>query len=683
MATTLEEMEGIMEREVPRLLGALRAAGMWKSSALAKFFQSSPPEAQEVEGLIAELLPDAGEEEADSYVPYLLESVSISKTDRRRQSYLKAITPVWEVAAEEMRRKRDRDAEEYERLFERQRLGKALRAVPPKPASGRTGVQHRESRELDGDPRGREKGEARTRDHWIAVMGQYLEEDGVSAVSPKLLAAGRRAATLRTRILAWRSYRGWLRETRGVTLPRGPEDYIDYLLLRADEPCSRGTLDGVMALFSFLEGVYGRGKGSRWVDVPYYQAAAKEVRSNLTLRLDGAEVRKALRPTWALLAGLENHVMNEGVPVYDRVLAWYACVSSWCMLRFDDHRGWLSGQLKEDALGWSWDLVRTKTTGRGKASELRPVALATEAYIQHKDWFVTGHAVLREMSPSERDYLLTVPPAGGDAQAVPREVSYEEYVCRMRGMLSGVGLGDGQVGKALSELYSAHTWRFFMPSAAASLGYTQEYIHSLGTWSVKGGEGYNKMAKELVRLVQGKVAATGRAESHKKDVFGDRLDQPDTIRRLVDRGLDEDSARIVSRRLVRDYDDVDDRGADEGEIATVGAASSSSSGTASGIGASGMVEHASGRLPKGITGYVVSVVGRGKWRCLHYLGLCYRVPGVDYFDFQQYGQVAPGAELYDKFCRQCWPHGMRGDDEPGDETAAEGGETDCSDSTAA
>ncbi len=605
MADALEGLAKAWERDVPRLLGAMRAAGMWRSAALAKFFRTSPPETGDVEALVNELLPDAHEEEIDYCVPYIREAVGAAQQDRRRHSYSRAVMPVWEVAAEDLKRKLARDAEEYEKLFERQRMGKALRTVPPRPATGRTGTQARAARELDGDPNAREKGEAKTRDRWITLMGDFLKEDGVEGVHHKLLAAGRRAATLRTRMLAWKPFRAWLRGSRGTTRPRGPEDYIDYMLLRSDEPCSRGTLDGVLALFSFVEGLYGRGKGTRWTDTPYFQSAAREIRSGLTLRLDGAEVKKALRPTWLMLAGLEQHVMNADVGTYDRVLAWYASVSSWCVFRFDDHRGWMTGALKADALGWTWDLVRTKTTGRGKAAELRPVALSSEAYVRHKDWFVTGHALLMEMSPGERDYLLTIPPGSGDTQAVPRELGYEEYVCRMRAMLSTVELGDGQVGKALSELYSAHSWRFFLPSAAGAVGYPPEHVNTIGTWSVKGGEGYNKLAKERSRQVQSKVAAAGRMGHDSKDVFSDHLDQPETIKRLIERGLDEDSSLIVARRLVKKLGEENDNSVsrdpagheDECAPGYVGAASSSSGTQTLGVSSKVAEPRLAGRLP--------------------------------------------------------------------------------------
>ncbi len=158
MSGALEELASTWEKDVPRLLGAMRANGMWKTSALAKFFTANPPETREVEAFICELLPDANEEEVDLCVPYVMEVVTAAQLDRRRQSYSRAITPVWEVAAEELRRKRDQDAEEYEKLFERQRLGKALRTIPPRLATGRSGTQAREARDLDGDPKARENG---------------------------------------------------------------------------------------------------------------------------------------------------------------------------------------------------------------------------------------------------------------------------------------------------------------------------------------------------------------------------------------------------------------------------------------------------------------------------------------------------------------------------------------------
>ncbi len=682
MACGLEELEGIWAREVPRLLEVLRGAGLWRTTVLARFFASSPPTLTEVQDFLQEVLHGATDEELDGYVPYVVQAVDAAKNERRRVDYDRALVPVWEIAAEDLKRKRREDAAEYDKLFERQRLAKIHRAPPPSPAGSRVASISREGRELDGDPQAREKGERNLRDKWIQVMINYMAEDGVEDARPRLAAAGRRAATLRTRMLAWRPFRNWLDKCTGSKRARGVDDYIDYMLLRSDEPCSRSTLDGILAMYSFVEGLYGRPKGSRWVDDQRFQAAAKEIRLGLARRLDGNEVRKALRPTWKLLGGLERVVTDETADDFERVLSWFICTSCWCALRFDDHRGWIPSAPVADASGYSWDLVRTKTTGRGKSVELRPVGLAFGAFVAEKNWFEVGMGVHSRMAPGDRDYLLTVPPRGSDRTALARELAYEEYVPRMRVVLAKVQLGEDLVGKTLADTFTAHSWRFFIPSAASALGYSQEHIDSIGTWSIKGGSGYNKTAKERSRRVQEHIARIGREESYKRDVFGETLDQAEVARRLMAKGLDEQDARICAQRLLteitadedeQDEEECDSTAAPRIADETAGAPAPSSA-TAAGTTES--------RLPSGVTGYVVSVVGRGKRRCLHYLGLCHWVPAVDYLTYVMYGSDIPAAEEYDRVCKKCWPHGAPAEEAPGAETEDEGCVTDNSDSSA-
>ncbi len=682
MAAGLTGLDEEWARNAPRLLAALRGAGLWRATSLAHYFPTHPPEHSDIQDLLLELMPGVSEDDQDEYVPRMVEAVAAARRERRRLDYERATIPVWEIAAEDLRRKRERDAADYEQLFRRQHLAKVHRVPPPKPAAQRVGSIARDSRDLDGDPQGRAKGEQSQREKWIKHMTEYMSADGIDGTRPKLAAAGRRASTLRTRILAWRPFRTWMIRSNGTSRARGVDDYIDYLLLRADEPCSRSTLDGIVAMYTFVEGLCGRPRGSRWVDSQEFQSAVKEIRLGLSRRLDGNEVRKALRPTWRLLGGLEAMIFDESVSDYDRVLAWYMCTSSWCSFRFDDHRGWIPGSPIADPAGFTWDLLRTKTTGHGKAVELRPVGLSKEAYVAREGWFQIGMAVHARVSPGDRDYLLTTPPKGGDEYAIPRELSYEEYVPRMRAVLSKVSLGEDLVGKTLSEAFTAHSWRFFVPSAASALGYSQEQIDGMGTWSVKGGSGYNKTAKGRARQIQEHIARIGRSMSDKRDLFGEELDQGEVIRRLMGKGLDEQESRICSRRLVTglsqgmgdsEHEQVDEcTGALDATIKACTPASSSASGSQS----------AAARLPSEVTGYVVSLASRGKRRCLHYLGLCHRVPGIDYLNFIIHGEEAPSAEDYDTVCRKCWPQGISADDAPGAETEAEGGTTDQSDTPA-
>ncbi len=669
-------------KEVPRLLGALQGAGLWRSTVLAHFFSTSPPSLSEVQDFLVELMPDVGEDEQDLYAPYVQQAVAAARLDRRRIDYERATVPVWEVAAEDMRRKRERDAAEYDKLFQRQKMAKAQRIPPPSPAGIRVGSISREARELDGDPQAREKGERLQREKWVRTMTDYMTADGIEDARPRLAAAGRRAATLRTRILAWRPFRAWLEKSFGTTRARGIDDYVEFLLLRADEPCSRSTLDGVVAMYTFIEGLHGRPRGARWVDDPRFQASVKEIRLGLSRRLDGNEVRKAIRPTWRLLGGLEQVIMNEGASDFDRAISWFICASSWCSLRFDDHRGWLPGSPAVDPGGFTWDLVRTKTTGRGKSVELRPVGLSIGAYVKEENWFEVGRAVHDRMSPGDRDYLLTIPPKGWGDSAVPRELTYEEYVPRMRAALAKVPLGEDYVGKTLAEAFTAHSWRFFIPSAASALGYTQDQVDSMGAWSVKGGSGYNKTAKERARRVQEHIARVGRSESARRDVFGETLDQAEVTRRTREKGLDEQEARICARRLITEHVTPEEDPAEEEYAPKPDLSLSADAPTAPSSSSASASTSTAARLPAEVSGYVISVVGRGKHRCLHYLGLCHRVPGIDYLNYVIHGDDVPGADEYDKVCRKCWPQGAPGEEAPGAETEAEGGVTDNSDTSA-
>ena len=55
-----------------------------------------------------------------------------------------------------------------------------------------------------------------------------------------------------------------------------------------------------------------------------------------------------------------------------------------------------------------------------------------------------------------------------------------------------------------------------------------------------------------------------------------------------------------------------------------------------------------------LTGYVVSIVGRKRFRRLHHLAKCGMLPGTDYKEFVWYGEVLPDPTLYDSICSRCW-----------------------------
>ena len=67
-------------------------------------------------------------------------------------------------------------------------------------------------------------------------------------------------------------------------------------------------------------------------------------------------------------------------------------------------------------------------------------------------------------------------------------------------------------------------------------------------------------------------------------------------------------------------------------------------------GISGVVEP-----PKG---YVTSISGKRKFRRLHYVGMCHRVPGIDFIEYVSHGGTLPKPDQYDDYCRHCWRSGV-------------------------
>jgi len=60
--------------------------------------------------------------------------------------------------------------------------------------------------------------------------------------------------------------------------------------------------------------------------------------------------------------------------------------------------------------------------------------------------------------------------------------------------------------------------------------------------------------------------------------------------------------------------------------------------------------------------YLVSIQGKSGFRRLHLVGACFRVPGVDYLQYELLGQNLPATSTYHASCRNCWPEGLPSED---------------------
>ncbi len=57
-----------------------------------------------------------------------------------------------------------------------------------------------------------------------------------------------------------------------------------------------------------------------------------------------------------------------------------------------------------------------------------------------------------------------------------------------------------------------------------------------------------------------------------------------------------------------------------------------------------------------LAGYVVSIVGRRRFRRLHHMARCGTLPGTDHKEFNFFGETLPPPTEYDGVCSRCWRH---------------------------
>ena len=92
-------------------------------------------------------------------------------------------------------------------------------------------------------------------------------------------------------------------------------------------------------LAHFIDGVFGRVGREAYANAPEVKGALKELQYRLEESKEKGVRLQALRPPLSLLRGWEVFVMEAENDTYDRTMAWYYFVSTWGVLRFDDHRG--------------------------------------------------------------------------------------------------------------------------------------------------------------------------------------------------------------------------------------------------------------------------------------------------------------------------------------------------------
>ena len=214
----------------------------------------------------------------------------------------------------------------------------------------------------------------------------------------QLLGAGRRAATLRSRVRAVKRFLDWLAVSHAKGYPTELHDYTGYLQARQSEPCTRGALKGAHKALVFMEEVAGVTAQARITTGSLYLVIQKELLAN---SIPGRPTRQAPRMFMSMLAALEELTVNDKALPHYRVYAWWILLQSWGTMRFSDHRGLKPTDVHVTGNSMSAKLTRSKTTGDDKDVAFRMVHIASCCFLVSPSWLSTGWFLLKVWQTSQ------------------------------------------------------------------------------------------------------------------------------------------------------------------------------------------------------------------------------------------------------------------------------------------
>ena len=374
-----------------------------------------------------------------------------------------------------------------------------------------------------------------------------------------LVAQGRRLATIRRRVTDWRSARAYFLSEFGTPWPRKLEHVIEYVKVRADEPCQRTTLNSFHGALAFLERGGGAPEGMQLSKNPATRAAIEET----TQRLFGeSPVERRQAPRWPLVAicAWERKVVDGNEKEYDRMYAWWLCIKVWGCLRFDDHRGLAPGSMKLTHRGLEALLTRTKTTGPGKKVELLPLHVTHGAIVVEPTWLTVGFALWAE-HVSERSYFLCLPTVDrAGVRFVEAEYSDATSMTRALGhsiagfrITNGVQAPSGTplLDKFALPFWTEHSSRATLPSwAACANRFPSDWVDLLGRWGADRSSGYVRTHRQRVAHIQEEVAKIVRESPDPHALLDEETLAESLQRDMVGRGVDETEAALLAGALL-------------------------------------------------------------------------------------------------------------------------------------
>lgn len=329
----------------------------------------------------------------------------------------------------------------------------------------------------------------------------------------------RRAKTLRNRASTWKRYYIWLLLNRARHWPVKIGDVVDYLEGRIEDGCGPAAPQGLMRALALLE-VVGRVEERKKLSK---DRTLLDCIKNMQMELQlVAPPKRPARPYLiGAIIGLELLVCSEDYCNYTRLIGWVMLLMCWMVLRADDVQWIDPARMHISGTEVRMILRRTKTTGPGRRAVEVPAYVARDASLAGEDWLGQGWNLFHSAAfQNDRDYFLPGPNkdwSGGAKKFLNLQNfnSYMRYVLSMvkkplRGGLNAkawMESGEPLISGELTNFWSGHSGRHWLPTHAANVGIPKEQRDYLGRWQAGAQESnaYVLSAKQIVTSIQREV----------------------------------------------------------------------------------------------------------------------------------------------------------------------------------
>jgi len=375
-------------------------------------------------------------------------------------------------------------------------------------------------------------------------------------------------------------------------------------------------------------------------------------------------VQKAPRMPVAALVALELAVSDTSLEEGLRVVVWSRLLKVYGVMRADDLQRLPPKEVVLGEAGLMGRLIRTKTSGAGKAiSELR-LFIPKTAFLANPRWLEEGHGLWEKLVWPERDYFL--PRLASDMSVfVDRLATSSDLagmwakaltVLRVPSLEMGAWvLGpDLLLSENLVAAFTGHSERSTLPRLLAALGVPKGDRDPLGRWSARGSDEYVRTYRVLLKEAAAKIvrsmAGPSVYEKFDEDQVADNMGE-----RLRARGLGEEIVaeqiaifQVTSKNVCGLFGSLPAGREQPEEGQPVQALKMKT--------AAAETKEGQDKEEGDQALYVIAEGYRGTVARLHKRDGCYRGRGLC---FKSYELVcgAPSPNSYTSVCRTCWPGG--------------------------